>query len=160
MAATNVRPRLNHRLIPAPANSTKYAPASFKPASEAGSAGANQIASSASARIATGAISGRNSAAIRTGAGLAFLPRPGRGLELDAVLGRVVVQDRRGAGGFFPHPRGPPGHGGGPVCAVVGLVADAPRPQAARGGGPAPAAGPRAPRPAPGPGGPSPRGGV
>src|SRR5260221_4173507 len=108
MAARKVRPQLTRSLIPAAANSTSYAPPSFKPASEAGSAGANQIASSASARIATGAISGRNSAAIRTGAGLAFLPRPGRGLELDAVLGRVVVQDRRGAGGFFPPPAGAP----------------------------------------------------
>src|SRR5258706_15589872 len=119
IAATKVRPRLNHRLIPAPANSTKYAPASFRPASEAGSAGANQIASSASARIATGAISGRNSAAIRTGACLAFLPRPGRGLELDAVLGRVVVQDRRGGGGFFPPRRRLRRHRRGPLPASV-----------------------------------------
>src|SRR6185312_4247464 len=113
--------------MPAPARSTKYAPASFSPASEGGSVGPIHRARTVAVRIATGATSGRNSArrATDTGTGLGFGAGPGARAErrLDAVLGRVVVQRGRRTGGLFQHRGELLEHRGCLVGAVVDLVA-------------------------------------
>src|SRR5512141_3417796 len=70
-AATKALPRLNHSPIPAPARSTKYAPASFRPASEGGSAGPSQSENAAKAMIASGTSRGRRPIGVLIMSGLA-----------------------------------------------------------------------------------------